>query len=341
MISKGCFIVIHELRAKGYSIRKIAKLTNMDRKTVARRLQQTDYAPMAMKIANRQSLLEPYKQHINDFINQSNYRIPYSVILEDIKSQGYTGSRSILQRLLTKLYRAREPLKEPVVRFETNPGEQMQIDWMTVRSGKSPIYAFVAVLGYSRFIFVHFTDNMLADTLIMCHELAFLYFGGVTRTILYDNMKTVVESRNHYGAGLHKYHPKLFDLSKKHGFSIKLCKPYRAQTKGKVERANHYIKNNFYRVAVIKLKNARLDVTPNALNELVSPWLIRANNRIHGTTKQIPRDMLLHEELISIGVNSAQSTRNIKEEYYNKYVPTVIVASTNLLKYDQLMEGVA
>ena len=95
---------------------------------------------------------------------------------------GYEGSRSLLQEYLTKLYKDKNLDKDPVVRFETEPGKQMQVDWTTIRWGKNPIYAFVATLGYSRHTFVYFTNNMEANTLIICHEKAFAFFRGVRCT---------------------------------------------------------------------------------------------------------------------------------------------------------------
>ncbi|EII8432651.1 transposase, partial [Escherichia coli] len=86
--------------------------------------------------------------------------------------------------------------QEPAVRFETEPGRQMQVDWGTMRNGRSPLHVFVAVLGYSRMLYIEFTDNMRYDTLETCHRNAFRFFGGVPREVLYDNMKTVVLQRD-------------------------------------------------------------------------------------------------------------------------------------------------
>lgn len=108
-----------------------------------------------------------------------------------------------MQDFLTQEYSRRAIDKDPVVRFETKPVEQMQVDWTTMRSGKNPIYGFVATMGYSRYTFTCFTDNMESSTLVAYHDNAFLFFGGVTRAILYDNMAAVVTKRNCYGPGQH------------------------------------------------------------------------------------------------------------------------------------------
>lgn len=292
MISQEEFIMIHELKKQGYSIRKISRITNIDRKTVRKRLNDTNLS-LITRNNKKPSKLEPYTTFILDWINKSNKRIPSSIIFSEIKDKGYTGKLRILQSFLNKIYNDKKII-EPLIRFETNPGYQAQVDWTTMRSGKDPIYGFVMTLGYSRNSFVYFTDNMSSKTLIECHHKAFAYFGGITRTILYDNMKTVVEKRDFYGVDKHKFHDALLDLSKTYGFIIRLCKPYRAKTKGKVERFNSYLKSNFYHPLIAKLQNIKINA--DLLNIYLNSWLNMANNRIHNTTKAKPID-LLHEDM--------------------------------------------
>jgi transposase len=340
MIKKEDFIVIHALKEKGYNISEIAKLTKLDRKTVRKRL-----LDVALVITNRTSKniskLEAYKPYILDFVSKSNKRIPYSAIMRDIKDLGYTGGRSILQEFLTNYYKNNALKKladDPVVRFETEIAEQMQVDWTTIRSGRFPIYAFVATLGYSRYTFVYFTDNMEANTLIMCHEKAFLFFGGTTKHILYDNMKAVVIERDKYGKGKHQYNAKLLDLSKTYGFRIKLCRPFRAKTKGKVERFNSYLKGNFYRPLVITLSDAKLEITHHVLNNSITPWLIEANGRLHGTTGKVPSEVFIEEtpHLIKHGLVTRISNPKTQKPIM---VPITVVQTTNLNKYDELLIG--
>lgn len=336
MILEGIFIVIHTLYEQGKSIRAIARELKIDRKTVRRALKQNGQSAIKRN-CTIVSKLEPYKQYILNFISKSSERIPYPVILDDIIAMGYRGGRSILQNFLTQSYKARKVDQDPIIRFETAPGVQMQVDWTTIRAGKNPIYAFVAVLGYSRCTFVYFVDNMRADTLIMCHEKAFLFFGGITKTILYDNMKTVVVTRDYYGKDKHKFFDGLYDFAKNCNFEIRLCRPYRAKTKGKVERFNSYLKGNFYRPIVIKLRESNLQITAQVLNNRVSRWLIKANRRIHGTTKKVPYIVWQQDELKHLIPYKSM----IKSELINKptVLPKVIVDKTDLKSYDQLLTG--
>ena len=95
----------------------------------------------------------------------------------------------------------------PVVRFETEPGRQMQADWASVGRGDEKLSVFTGTMGWSRAAYIEFCDNERVETLISCHDNAFLAFGGVPVEALLDNMKTVVIERNVYGQGLHRFHP--------------------------------------------------------------------------------------------------------------------------------------
>ena len=287
MISKEDFIVLHELYKKGYSMRKIAKMLKLNRRTVSKRLSE-EVLQNSTRTSKKISKLEPYKPYIRDLISKSEYRLPYSAIMDDIIELGYSGGRTILQEFLTAEYKSVQIDSDPVVRFETAPGKQAQADWTTIRSGKDPIYAFVITLGYSRMSFIWFTTSCNDDDLIDCLDRAFAYFNGVPETILYDNMKDVVIKRDAYGAGEHKFNATQLDFAKFHGFEIKLCRPYRAKTKGKVERFNSYLKGNFYRYLRAKLKDTSIAITADLLNAEIFSWTAKANKRIHGTTKERP-----------------------------------------------------
>jgi transposase len=84
---------------------------------------------------------------------------------------------------------------EPAVRFETAPGQQMQVDWATIRRGADRLSVFVATLGWSRAAYVEFVTDERLETLLAAHEHAFLAVGGVPAEVLYDNMRTVVSQR--------------------------------------------------------------------------------------------------------------------------------------------------
>jgi len=207
--------------------------------------------------------------------------------MREIQAQGYDGCSSQLRAFLRTLKPVAKP--DPVVRFETPPGEQAQVDWVEFRKGTRPLFAFCMTLGYSRFSHVEFVDNMRVATLIACHERAFAALGGVPRQVLYDNMKTVVLERNVYGEGRHRFHAGFLDFTRHCGFVIRLCRPYRAKTKGKVERFNGYMTYSFMVPLRARLKQAGLDLDVATANAQVALWLVDvANARIHGTTGEVP-----------------------------------------------------
>src|SRR3546814_21183339 len=86
----------------------------------------------------------------------------------------------------------------------------MQADWATIRRGRDRLSVFVATLGWSRAAYVEFVTDERVETLMACHEHAFLAFGGVPREVLYDNVKTMVIDRDAYDTGrppIHGRHP--------------------------------------------------------------------------------------------------------------------------------------
>jgi transposase len=159
--------------------------------------------------------------------------IPATVLLREIRERGYDGGVSLLNAWLAPM-KTVQP--EPVVRFETAPGQQMQADFTIVRRGRDPLAALVATLSYSRAAFVKFGTR--EDAAAPCAGLreAFYYFGGVPEEVRFDNTKAVVIERDAYGAGLHRWDDELRELAEGSGFKPRLCRPYRAKTKGKVER---------------------------------------------------------------------------------------------------------
>ena len=281
------------------SLRKIAEEVGCAVNTVRSHL-AADGLPRYARNKLRTSKLSPFEAYLRE--RQTAARpawIPATVLLREILALGYSGSHSQLRAYMRGL-KPTLPV-DPVVRFETAPGEQMQVDWVEFRKGKNPLYAFCATLGFSRASFVEFVTDMKVETLIACHEHAFGAFGGVSQRVLYDNMKTVVLERDASGEGEHRFHAGFLDYARHCGFVIKLCRPYRAQTKGKVERFNGYLRRSFYVPLVAQLKQAGLTLDAVSANSEVRRWLGEvANQRIHGTTQARPAQRLQEERLQGI-----------------------------------------
>lgn len=169
----------------------------------------------------------------------------------------------------------------------------MQVDWAVIRRGGDPLSVFVAVLGYSRMAYVQFVSDERLETLMACHEAAFAFIGGTPREVLYDNMRAVVIGRDAYGPGKHRLQPGFRDFARHHGFLPRLCRPYRAQAKGKVERFIHYLRHSFWVPLDSRLRPLGLKVDAATANVEARKWLRdAANMRVHGTTERIPAEPL-------------------------------------------------
>jgi transposase len=241
--------------------------------------------------ASRSSKLDPFK----DYLRQRRAEHPLSAVrlIEEIRPMGYTGSLPTLRRFLATLDGQDRQQKRLTVRFETPPGHQAQADWAF--AGKlpdaagtpRPVYVFAFVLSFSRLLFLRCTTSMNLAALVECHRHAFAEVGGWPREILYDNMKQVRLGPGRWNEGF-------LDFARHYGFTPKTHRPYRPRTKGKVERAVEYVKDNF----LLGRTFADLD----DLNAQARTWLANtANVRVHATTGQRPIDLLPREALTPAG----------------------------------------
>lgn len=295
MIKQEEAMQIQIMYKQGYSKKRIARELGISINTVRKYLElknRPGYSkrpPTAMK-------LDPYRSYIKQRIQDAHpHWVPATVMYRELQEQGYTGGQSMLRSYM----RLQKPVAEEgeAIRFETQPGKQMQVDWAEFRKGKDRLAAFIATLGYSRTSYVEFVTNEKLQTLLSCHENAFEYFGGVPHEILYDNMKTVIIERNCYGEGKHRLQSGFWDFSKHHCFIPRVCRPYRAQTKGKVERFIHYLRYSFYNPLVGELKPHHIKPDSGIANQRVLKWLNTvANCRIHATTREVPFTRLQEEK---------------------------------------------
>ena len=287
---------IKVLARRGVAIREIARQLGCSRNTVKRYLHE----PGAVRYRARQARptkLDPFKAYVLQRIEAARpHWIPAAVLHRELREQGYCGGLTQLKVWLTP-YKNREP--EPVVRFETAPGQQLQADFTHVRRGRDALLAFVATLGYSRASYVRFTTDETAATLCDCLREALIFFGGVPAHVLLDNASTIVVERDAYGEGVHRWHRLIRGLAEEYGFSIRLCRPYRAKTKGKVERFNSYLKGSFLVPLAATLKQSGLKLDAIAANAHIGRWITEvANCRIHATTGERPDRRLAIERAV-------------------------------------------
>jgi transposase len=297
MITQEQSVEVRVLARQGKSIKAIARELGVSRNTVRKYLRAEAALPSYGPRVPRPTRLDPFKAYLQERIEAARPRwIPATVLLRELGERGYSGGISQLKAYLAPLKRHEV---EPVVRFETPPGKQMQVDFTTIRRGRHPLKAFVATLGYSRASFVRFSEREDSAAWLYGLREAFAYFGGVPEEALFDNAGAIVIERDAYGAGEHRWHPALAAVADEFGFRPRLCKPYRARTKGKVERFNGYLKGSFVTPLAATLKSAGLTLDVETANAHVGRWLDEvAQQRIHGTTGIRPAVRLAEERMV-------------------------------------------
>jgi len=281
--------MLRDLHSKGLNITEIASQTGFDKKTIRKYLTMNTL-PEPQKHPERKSKLDPFKPYILEKLKEG----PYTAarLYREIKEMGFDGGKTIVKDFIKEVRPKQEVLA--VLRYETKPGIQAQVDWGEVGKveidGKiKKLFCFSMILGYSRMRYVEFTLSTDTSTLLQCHLSAFQYFGGCTQEILYDNMKQVVIKRALKSSDS-EWNLQFEDFFKYYGFIPRLCRPYRPQTKGKIESTIGYIKRDF----VLGVKSNSLE----NLNGQALEWLKRVNSTVHGTTHEIPLERFKEENLI-------------------------------------------
>lgn len=286
-------MMILELHRQGLSITAIARRTGRDPKTVRkyveRGLEPPVYGPRQV---GRPNQLAPYLDYLRErlaaFPDLSAVRLT-----REVRERGYQGAYTAVKRFVAAVRPESEP-KPFEVRFETPPGYQAQVDFarfVTTFTDEPGIiriiWLFSMVLGHSRYIFARFVMHQDLQTLLRCHMLAFAAIDGVPIEILYDRMKTAVTGED--GNGHIIYNRSLVALAQHYGFLPRACRPYRAKTKGKVERPFSYIRQDFFLGRCFR----NLD----DLNAQLIDWLATvANVRLHGTTQRIVSEAFAAEQ---------------------------------------------
>ena len=293
MVRLGELMMILELHRQGVSITAIARRTGRDPKTIRKYIERGIEAPAyGPRSAGRPSKLAAYlhflRERVTAFPDLSAARLT-----REIRELGYGGAYTAVKRYLAAIRPQNGP-KPYEVRFETPPGVQAQVDFarFVVDFADDPgicriVWLFSLVLGHSRFLFARYVMHQDLQTLLRCHIQAFTIIGGVPLEILYDRMKTAVTGED--GVGHIVYNPSLLALARHYLFQPRACRPYRAKTKGKVERPFSYIRQDFF----LGRSFRNLD----DLNAQLTDWLDTvANVRTHGTTQRVITEAFTAEQ---------------------------------------------
>jgi transposase len=248
--------------------------------------------------SGRASKLDAFHATIDEKVGKG---LTVSRILREIGEQGYTGGRTILaeyvQTVREKL--AMPPHKTVKRRFETRPGEEMQVDWSPFRVPIAGTMTVVHVLGCllcaSRKLWVHAYRNERQSTLLEALACAFEYFHGCCLRLVVDNMATAVLA--HSGPdGKPIWHPRFLDFARHYGFQPFACAVRDADRKGKKEKSFRLVWDDC-------LNGVQFD-SLEELNRRLQIWLDETpqtgNQRVHGTTRLVPNEQWLSERQLLI-----------------------------------------
>ncbi|NTU51539.1 MAG: IS21 family transposase [Candidatus Aminicenantes bacterium] len=309
MVKGDLWHEIHSRRKLKESKKSIARAMQLDIKTVRRILRQKK--PEVYSRARQESrLLGPHREYILQRLAAVGYCA--QAIYEELQVRGYQGSYDIVKRFVSPL--RKEADIEATVRFETPPGRQGQADWgqcWTIVAGRRvKVHLFVLTLGYSRRMYAVATADEKMPAFLRSHEEAFEFLGGVTHEIVYDNLRSVVLGRDFEGSRF-EWNPVFWDFSRYYGFRPAPHRPYRPQTKGKVESGVKYVK---------RFLRGKEFTSLDDLNAQLLDWIVTfADQRIHGTTHRKPAEMFLEEKDLLLSVKDRRAYA--LEERSLRYVP--------------------
>lgn len=290
MVRTGELVMLMELHRQGLSPTAIARQLGIDRKTVrkyiALGLEPPSYGPRPPRPKATDAFLAYLRDRLTSYPGLTAVRL-----WRELRERGFVGGYTGVKRAVQTL--RPDPVQPFEVRFETSPGAQAQVDFARFEvtftdepSAKRIVWLFSMVLGYSRLIWARFVLHQDLGTVLRCHVAAFEAIGGAPREVLYDRMKTAVLGQD--VDGLVIYNRSLLDLARHFGFQPKACRPYRPQSKGKVERPFRYIREDFFQAGSFR----NLD----DLNVQLRHWLgAVANPRVHATTRRVVNEAFAEE----------------------------------------------
>lgn len=268
---------------------KIAREHGCDWRTVKKYYLNRGSPPTKDEIKNKPSKLDPFKSIILEKFDNG---VPATgIYMFLVKRKKYDGSYSLITNFLRS--ENRERTHQAIIRFETEPGRQAQVDWkeslvFKTNSGESIKFnIFLITLGFSRMRFIKVTETRDQQTVFLCLYQAFAYFGGIPKEILFDNMRSITDkSRTTYNEVV--YNDKFVEFAKEAGFKPTNCLAYRACTKGKIESVARLMNR-------LKAFSGEIK-TFQDIEEIVEDFNKDINNEIHQGTGKIPSKLFEKEK---------------------------------------------
>lgn len=284
MLRQAMHTAIQTLWERGCNKSEIARVTGHDWKTIDKVIRALKAKhPLPIKKPHP-CILDPYQEHMIEWIEQGLTAVR---IHEEILRLGVKVGYSTIKDYVAKVKRDTNIF----VRIHTKPGEEAQVDFGYVgytldNNGKRrKTWVFNIRLSYSRLDYYEKVYDQKVETFILCHIHAFNYFGGIPKTIKIDNLKAAILEANFYEPVYQRLYK---NFAEHYGFQSIPCRIYRPNDKGKVESGIKYVKINFFL--------GRKFINEDDVNKRLAKWLEIANNRIHGTTQKVPREVFNNQE---------------------------------------------
>ena len=286
MYSRETRVLLRHYLEQGVGKADLARKLGVSRRTVYHWIEtdqlDRDLDDDAVRYTPRPAVptkLDPYKGIIQERL-QAYPLLTAQRVLEEVRAAGYPGGYSQL-KLYVRQVRPRM-IDDAVQRFETPAGFQGQVDFASFNLPWGRRYALVVVLGYSRLLWLRFYPRQNMQALFAGLEGAFAAFGGVPQELLFDQMRSVVIGDDRLSRGALVLNAEFLRFAAHWGFRPRACRPYRAKTKGKVERPIRYLRESFF--------YGRTFLNDADLNAQAERWLATtANRRKHRTVGEAPQ----------------------------------------------------
>jgi len=281
-------ITIESLWKLGKNKSEISRITKHDWKTVDKVIKSLEKGDYPQKKPHPK-VLDTYQEQILNLVEKdlSGVRIH-----EELQAMGANTSYSAVKRYIAEI----KGRTDVHIRFHTKPGEEAQVDFGYVgltpdsEGKRRKTWVFNMRLSYSRLDYYECVYDQKVETFIQCHINAFRFFKGIPAKVKIDNLKAAILEANFYEPVYQGLYKQFADYC---GFLPFPCRVREPQEKGKVESGIKFIKNNFFAGRTFNSKEE--------LKLKLNNWIeTKCNNRVHGTTQQVPSELFTKEEVITL-----------------------------------------
>lgn len=266
---------------------ELGRRYNCDYRTIKKAIYRINNKTSMNPKKKKPTVLDDYITIIDEKIDTG---APAVEIYNYIKKKGYKGSYTTVKNYVRNLHKAKQ--KAAVIRFETNPGLQAQVDWkeslkLTTKKGDIIKFnVFLITLGYSRYKFIKICETRDLSSVELSLCCAFKYFGGTPKEILFDNMRSIIDkARTQYSEPV--YNEKFKQFAKDANFIPKACIAYRPCTKGKIEVVAKLMNR-------LKIYNGEIEKFEDII-KIASELLEEINSEVCQGTGKTPKELFEKE----------------------------------------------